>query len=703
MWVPGLPRAYPGWDLTRVFWADLAFARTAVASGELPLWNPYDRAGYPFLAEPQSGMFDPLTWLLVGLALGIGHAPAWLIVLKAVIAFAIGGAGVAVYLHGRGLPTWVQTWAVVVFVMCPRMDKLKDQSALWPTVWIGWVLWAVDRCLRRPTLARGAALGATCGLLMNAGYPPGAFRLALLVVPYTLCVLVQERRQHGALRGYVRTLAGPLAVALAIAVALVLGQWVATLGVLESTRRAALDPGQVAFSRTMPVHALGVLAPTTDRLALNLYVGAVAVAGIVLALVRVRALPLAFFAIAALGFVLACGEDLPILPALASLPGFRSFRIAGHYTVLTVLGLLFAAAFGLGELERIKGREARTIPVAIAVLVMVMGQLGFASQRSGWSHVWVAGTVLVVLVAAFASPGWRRFGMALVPVVAGVDLFVAARPVAEILQPLPREQRARVLATAVGDAEVFRVADFGWSGNRPGPRERIRDLEGHLPALTDPHYLEVHRVAPNAGGLLRAMNVSVLASPRLLGASIGADVVIGQKGLYRIADPWPLAFWTEDVRVVEDGNAVLLSLIDLDARPHAAFERKDLPAEVASRWPAWTGKPRGEGAVYRESKAPRLLEQRHNRLVFEIEVPRAGMFVVVESFAPGWIAEVDGEARTIWRVNAICRAVELAPGRHRVVMRYAPPGVVPSFVLWLATMIGLVAWAVHARLRARRG
>src|SRR5438067_9926739 len=44
--------------LQNVAWK--SFARAAFARGELPLWNPYEFAGMPFLAGGQSGSLYPL-------------------------------------------------------------------------------------------------------------------------------------------------------------------------------------------------------------------------------------------------------------------------------------------------------------------------------------------------------------------------------------------------------------------------------------------------------------------------------------------------------------------------------------------------------------------------------------------------------------------------------------------------------------------
>ena len=41
-------------------------------------------------------------------------------------------------------------------------------------------------------------------------------------------------------------------------------------------------------------------------------------------------------------------------------------------------------------------------------------------------------------------------------------------------------------------------------------------------------------------------------------------------------------------------------------------------------------------------------------------------------YYPGWIAEIDGKPAPVLRADVLFRGVEVPPGHHRVVFRYAP-------------------------------
>jgi hypothetical protein len=53
------------WDSKNQFYPTLRYLGSALAGGELPLWNPYHFGGHPSAADPQSLLFTP-TMLLFG-------------------------------------------------------------------------------------------------------------------------------------------------------------------------------------------------------------------------------------------------------------------------------------------------------------------------------------------------------------------------------------------------------------------------------------------------------------------------------------------------------------------------------------------------------------------------------------------------------------------------------------------------------------
>src|SRR5690349_4573406 len=78
--IPGARRTF-GVDALWAYWGDLKLQLAAYRSGQLPLWDPYDRAGYPIYADPQAGTLYPIQWLLLGIGRIAGGAGWWLVAL----------------------------------------------------------------------------------------------------------------------------------------------------------------------------------------------------------------------------------------------------------------------------------------------------------------------------------------------------------------------------------------------------------------------------------------------------------------------------------------------------------------------------------------------------------------------------------------------------------------------------------------------
>lgn len=70
----------------------------------------------------------------------------------------------------------------------------------------------------------------------------------------------------------------------------------------------------------------------------------------------------------------------------------------------------------------------------------------------------------------------------------------------------------------------------------------------------------------------------------------------------------------------------------------------------------------------------RVLDARLNVLLVEAVVEGRALLVVGDAYAAGWTALVDGQPAPVLPVNVMLRGVALEAGRHRVELRYTPPG-----------------------------
>lgn len=172
------------------------FTREQLAVGEIPLWNPYQFAGIPFLAAGQQQVLYPLGVLYLILPLSVAYG--WFTVIHLWL------AGVFMFWFVRALGT--SRFAAVLAAVTYQLCAMLVTSAVFPmivgaAIWLPLILLAVEYIVRGRTLAGRsasplwAAMGAlavgcsvlsghaelTIYTLLIAGYFAGARLLGLLL------------------------------------------------------------------------------------------------------------------------------------------------------------------------------------------------------------------------------------------------------------------------------------------------------------------------------------------------------------------------------------------------------------------------------------------------------------------------------------------------------------------------------------------
>jgi Bacterial membrane protein YfhO len=134
----------------------------------------------------------------------------------------------------------------------------------------------------------------------------------------------------------------------------------------------------------------------------------------------------------------------------------------------------------------------------------------------------------------------------------------------------------------------------------------------------------------------------------------------------------------------------------LGARISALFTEafaidKDVLLDTAA--PAAAGAP-GPGVP----PGATIVEDQPTRVKVAARVPEGGGYVVLlDSYDPNWIAEVDGQRAPLLEADGLFRTVRVAPGRHAVVFRYRSRPLLIGLSISLATALGLVVACVLVR------
>ncbi|MDQ2807249.1 MAG: YfhO family protein, partial [Chloroflexota bacterium] len=174
----------------------LAYAAQRLHAGALPLWNPNNMLGAPFIGNMQSAVFDPLNWpYLLWPDPLMPALRAWL---KLMVA-ALGTYGLArAILRVGPVPAAL---AAISFAFSTFLTVWLLYPLSSAVVWLPWLWWATARLIAQPHPRSVAALAVLAALPLLAGQPEMALHLVLASGAWALFCAI---RAGGGWRGLTR-------------------------------------------------------------------------------------------------------------------------------------------------------------------------------------------------------------------------------------------------------------------------------------------------------------------------------------------------------------------------------------------------------------------------------------------------------------------------------------------------------------------
>lgn len=688
--------------------------------GELPLWNPLNNCGLPFLAQWNTLVLYPgsLIYLLVPLPASLN----WFCLAHQFL------AGAGMYFLAR---RWTgHTLAAALAGVAYAFGGLTLNALLWPNNiaalgWMPWVILFAERaCLEGGRTVLAAALVGA--LQMLAGAPEVI--LCTWVVAVAVCAGTVRR---GDARGWtvVRRATGLVLLVAGLAAA----QLLPFLDLLAHSQRgqgfASEDWSMPAWGWANLLVPLfhcnstkaGVYYQPGQYWTLTYYVG---VGTLALALCAVWGKPSRrvwiLAGLALLGLVLALGERGGLYGWLKQVfPAAGLMRFPIKFVVLAVFALPLLAGFGLqkwcvsagGARLRVGYPLSIVIPGLLGLLAGVVawacwrpveqgdGTVTLQNALAGGGFLLTTGGALVALRRSRSRRGNVLAVVGLLLIVWG-DLLTHA---GSLVRQMAGSSELHLAPAANGLARVehglFRVAV---------PPDAARSLnEGTAGNLAEDFLIHRHFLFQNCNlpaGIAKLDGFYSLYLPR------ERDVAHWLSA--RPADQWgSLAEFLGISHYVSSEQG-------LQWRSRANF----LPLATAGQQPVFVAPEVALGGlvstgfnprlmVYLPSAAQDVLKARQatsaqilssnyapHRISFEVEAREPAWVVLAQSFYHCWRATVDGKPAPIWPANHAFQAVEVPPGRHRVELRYRDTAFLIGTRISGATLLGMaVAWFTRRR------
>jgi hypothetical protein len=711
-----LGRVVVDFDAFVYFYPQRAYLAQSLVEGRLPLWNPYLFMGAPFLANPQTAVLYPLSWLFllgpvefvytVQLVLHT-YLAALFTYLLARAAFGVGPlaalVGALAYAFGG--------------FMAAQAGHLNQLSA---AAWLPAVLLAYDQAVRRLSPA-WAGLGALAfGMQLLAGHPQESYMTALVLVLFWLVRAPWRNAWRLAWAAFAGILVAGVGALVAAA------QVLPTLELVGHSIRGTGVVWEDAVARSLPSYLVprALMPPFWLNVASTEYVGYVGVTPVAmgfLALMVVRSRFVVFGALLCfIGLFLAPGENNGYYGLLFStVPGFDTFRVPARWLFLWCFGAAVLSALGAEWIRQGAWVWLRRPDLWVRlVLVAFVLSAGLAWQRDHGEPfpqrrtpaLWAAIAAAAIATGFLANLGYRRQAAGVLVALTAAELWAAAGwsparqavpasfldsggPAGDWLRAGGAE-RARVLSLARPDyiprnEDELRVRFEGL------PEHSVRSIlvatkwrETLTPNL--PLQYGLRSVDGYDGGVLPLRNflrLSTLLVPPdrvradgVLQSRLDAppdDRLLDQMGVQYLLQnqetPPPPGTDARDLgnlRLYVRQETVPLSLLIFNAGTASDEEALVQMAQVSFD-------PNREVLLARDPRARPLVSEQPGQPVdpvvewpetwrARVSTPAPSYLLQREAWYPGWRARVDGLEVPVFRANVLFRAVYLPPGDHDV-------------------------------------
>ena len=711
-----------------VFEPDGLIVRRALREARLPIWTPAASAGLPLLADQQSAPLFPLTW--IGVVLPYDWSRAWINVLKLVL------AALGTYLLARALAlrrgpallggvSYGFAAYLVIWLLHPHANAY---------VVLPWLLLAADRLCERGTVRDAALLGLGLGIAFLGGQPESGLIVSLATAAWVIYRLAGARPARGELVR--RILLGVAAAVLGagLAAVMLLPLLEAIHQAINSSRSQPPLPARSIYALFFPKYWGIIGAGPSNFAERTMYTGALplllAAAGLVARRPRGPQLFFAGLAVVSLAIALDTG---PFSHAIINLPVLDQAALA-RALILASFAIAMLAAFGLQLLLTGTAAERRRMLIAASV-VAVLPALVVVGAHPQWlgvlpdgvKRVFGAGAETVDAVAlasvlrwlAFAAAGiavfaaltrWRQRATLLIAAAIGLaalDLLTLtagynpAISQAEASPPQPPAVAALRRVTSDGGRVV------GVQAMQPNTASRwgLEDARGHEQPIVGRIALlwsvlgggaelnapGVNLLDPRTPKLLDVFGVrAILLQPSVLTGSPLRDARVEYQGPGGavVSNPGalPPAFVAYGWRASSGRTASALLMAAGTAR-----QARDAPVlETAAQPPAAT-----PGAA----TPARVVSRTDTEVTLDVEAKADGHVVLLDTFYPGWHAEVDGREQPIRAADLAFRAVAVTPGRHTVRFFYRPTSVIAGGGLSLAALLVIAVCLIGLRRR----
>lgn len=181
---------HPGiFDTTDCFYPWRFHVGECLQNGQFPYWNPYQDLGYPAHADPSSGAWYPLVWL-IGSTLGY---TSYTIVLELVIHIFFAGCGMYLLAQTLGFKKAIAVLTAISFMLCGIfVGNAQHLPYVIGAAWLPFLIHFYLKMIRHREWYNAVAAAFFLFLMITGGYPAYVIILFYFFVVAAIIYLVKS-------------------------------------------------------------------------------------------------------------------------------------------------------------------------------------------------------------------------------------------------------------------------------------------------------------------------------------------------------------------------------------------------------------------------------------------------------------------------------------------------------------------------------
>ncbi|MGB0887975.1 MAG: hypothetical protein ACPGSL_07630 [Vicingaceae bacterium] len=375
LWPLSLFMYIPKWDNVNGYLPYRYFISDYLWNGHLPLWNPFQRLGYPGYADLQSGAWSPIVWIIM--LFGKYTMNALIVELLSCYAF----AGLGMYLLSNYLFKDKKTSLILGFSYALSGFMVGSSQLmvfLIAVTWFPWCVYALLQFFKTFYLKYQLLAAFFMALFITGASPAYTIILAYIVIGFFIYHLIISKNNN-----YKKILFGG-AVMLCTLTILILPYIFSFLDFASYFNRSEklVYDGFLLANPFTPISYVSFLMPhaviaqsdwfnITDLTLRNGYFGFIPLIAAFSALLsKITRFKIILIIGIVLSLLLAAGDQTFLFKFLYHLPGFGIFRHPSIFRAFTIFCALLLAG---NELKEIINKEVnKRVKIAFMVFVSVV-------------------------------------------------------------------------------------------------------------------------------------------------------------------------------------------------------------------------------------------------------------------------------------------------------------------------------------------